>query len=677
MSVDGGGNAANNIDFTFDTADGTATLADNDYVQVIGGSGQITAGTNSTTITVQVNGDTTVELDETFLVNLSAPVNATINDAQGQGTIQNDDATPTVSKNFSPNTIVAGQISTVTLGLGNPNATPMLLLADFVDAMPAGMTAVAVNAATTCPDTIDITTITQVRYAAGSTVPAGGCDIAVDVTSTTVGVSTNVCPANSLQTNFGNNPLDASDTLTVIGDTDGDGINDVIESCATDRDGDGISDCMDFDPLGYFYCEDTGQIIPGGNVTFTPAGAGTVNLIENGSTGRYQAFFNGNDTYTMNVTVPPGTTLSTARIESTLFDPTGGPNPTVLGGDEAGGSGFLTDFSAATNVPWYTSFVIEAGDPFIIDNNIPLTNCAAIAAPVLLTKTATPDEVSIGDVVQYNLQIENSSGAAFNGTSVVDNIPGGFSYVNDSALLITAGPDGIINTGDDIESAVTVSGADPITFENIDIPVNETQLIRYLLRVSSGVVEGEYVNTARIAGVGGVSISNEANATVRVIQDPILQKTTIIGKVFNDRDEDGWQDSAHATKVIIKSEHFGWDGHNLGTVYGRNSEFDSIEENQMEVRMPLDLQGDNSFVVESAEGTVIKVDNDGNVQEEHKGEKRKGLTAQDLHLPQRVMAMNLLSRLLTMVFKKLVFQVCVSQLLKVCWLKPINMGAIT
>ena len=43
-------------------------------------------------IVVTINGDTTNEFDETFLVNLSSPVNATLNDSQGVGTIVNDDA---------------------------------------------------------------------------------------------------------------------------------------------------------------------------------------------------------------------------------------------------------------------------------------------------------------------------------------------------------------------------------------------------------------------------------------------------------------------------------------------------------------------------------------------------------------------------------------------------------
>jgi hypothetical protein len=43
------------------------------------------------TITVLVKGDTASEVDETFFVNLSAPVNATIATGKGTGTITNDD----------------------------------------------------------------------------------------------------------------------------------------------------------------------------------------------------------------------------------------------------------------------------------------------------------------------------------------------------------------------------------------------------------------------------------------------------------------------------------------------------------------------------------------------------------------------------------------------------------
>jgi hypothetical protein len=72
------------------TADGTAT-APADYLSA---SGTLTfpPGVVSQPVTVQVVGDTAVETDETFLVNLSAPVNAAIGDGQAAGTIIDDDA---------------------------------------------------------------------------------------------------------------------------------------------------------------------------------------------------------------------------------------------------------------------------------------------------------------------------------------------------------------------------------------------------------------------------------------------------------------------------------------------------------------------------------------------------------------------------------------------------------
>ena len=71
------------------TANGTAT-AGSDYVAA---SGTLTfaAGVSTQTIAVTINGDATVESDETVLVNLSGATNATIGDAQGVGTITNDD----------------------------------------------------------------------------------------------------------------------------------------------------------------------------------------------------------------------------------------------------------------------------------------------------------------------------------------------------------------------------------------------------------------------------------------------------------------------------------------------------------------------------------------------------------------------------------------------------------
>ena len=71
------------------TADGTAS-AGSDYVAK-SGAATFTPGLLTRHVAVTINGDTTIEGNETVFVNLSAPVGATLAKAQGIGTITNDD----------------------------------------------------------------------------------------------------------------------------------------------------------------------------------------------------------------------------------------------------------------------------------------------------------------------------------------------------------------------------------------------------------------------------------------------------------------------------------------------------------------------------------------------------------------------------------------------------------
>ena len=88
---------AGGVSFTVNTADGTTNPANSgsDYVAISNGAGSIPQGSSSTQVTVQVNGDTTPEQNETFFVNISNVTGAGVTDGQGLGTIQNDDITIT------------------------------------------------------------------------------------------------------------------------------------------------------------------------------------------------------------------------------------------------------------------------------------------------------------------------------------------------------------------------------------------------------------------------------------------------------------------------------------------------------------------------------------------------------------------------------------------------------
>ncbi|WP_201397133.1 IPTL-CTERM sorting domain-containing protein [Alicycliphilus denitrificans] len=125
---------------------------------------------------------------------------------------------PSVSKSFAPASIVAGQQSTLTISLGNGNAAAATLTADLVDSLPAGVTvANPASIAGTC--TLGSVTAVpgsgSVAYAAGATIPAGGCSIQVRVTASVTGTYTNTIAAGALQTDVGSNVVPATAALTV------------------------------------------------------------------------------------------------------------------------------------------------------------------------------------------------------------------------------------------------------------------------------------------------------------------------------------------------------------------------------------------------------------------------------------------------------------------------------
>jgi hypothetical protein len=91
----------------------------------------------SKTVTVSVVGDTRVEPNETFCVNLSQPVGVTIVDGQGLGAILNDDSDR--AKNWSPSGLsgadglVAGTALKLVAGAAQPfRTTGFFLAADSV-----------------------------------------------------------------------------------------------------------------------------------------------------------------------------------------------------------------------------------------------------------------------------------------------------------------------------------------------------------------------------------------------------------------------------------------------------------------------------------------------------------------------------------------------------------------
>ncbi|MCK7513741.1 MAG: SpaA isopeptide-forming pilin-related protein [Desulfobacterales bacterium] len=196
--------------------------------------GAVTAPASATAIqltgaTLPASGACTVTVD--VLSNISGSYTNTI--AAGAVTtfegVSNDEPTsarilvstpPTVSKQFAPAVIAPNTISTLTIVLGNSNASAYTLSANLVDTLPTAPGAVLVatppTVVKTCPGTVTAAAASgTITYASGASVPAGGCTIQVNVTAATPGVHTNNIAAGALQTSFGNNQQPANATLTV------------------------------------------------------------------------------------------------------------------------------------------------------------------------------------------------------------------------------------------------------------------------------------------------------------------------------------------------------------------------------------------------------------------------------------------------------------------------------
>lgn len=83
------------VNFTASTADGTATVADNDYTALVNAARSIPAGQLSTTVSVALGADSKYEPDENFTVNIAlSNANAVLGDSAATGTIVNDEPEP-------------------------------------------------------------------------------------------------------------------------------------------------------------------------------------------------------------------------------------------------------------------------------------------------------------------------------------------------------------------------------------------------------------------------------------------------------------------------------------------------------------------------------------------------------------------------------------------------------
>ncbi len=181
-----------------------------------------------------------------------------------------------------------------------------------------------------------------------------------------------------------------------------------------------------------------------------------------------------------------------------------------------------------------------AGTSQIFNNHIPLD--PVLDGIVEISKTTPSLNVTRGQLVPYEITLNNALGAELTDLAIVDRFPAGFRYVEGSARI------------DGVPTEPTVNGQE-LVWTDLGVSASGQRTLQLLLAVSAGVSEGEFVNRAQaVSSLTGMPLSGEAFATVRVIPDTTFDCTDVIGKVFADNNRDGEQGAEepglHGVRVV-------------------------------------------------------------------------------------------------------------------------------
>jgi uncharacterized repeat protein (TIGR01451 family) len=340
---------------------------------------------------------------------------------------------------------------------------------------------------------------------------------------------------------------------------------------------------LPIDPSGIIYRTDTGAGVPGVRVRFlAPGGAVVPNACMNATpsdtttdaTGFYQFLlipaFNvcpgaGNGTYTIEVntaTVAAGfhagvsdSIVSCETLGSGALLVDNNPNPALtqhgltghtVQSHNAGHCPGSTDATfdgvnaAGATSRYYLTFNINSvNNPGnVVNNNIPIR--PVTGAEITMTKTTPKITVQRGELVPYTLTA--TSAVNLTGINVVDQVPPGFKYKAGSAYRRDTA------NGAFVAAEPTVNGR-ILTWPNLNFTAGaaNTKTFKMMLIPGAGVGVGTYVNLTWAAlASNNTTVSNVASATVRIVPDPVFDCSDLIGKVFDDKNVNGYQDEGEA-----------------------------------------------------------------------------------------------------------------------------------
>lgn len=181
---------------------------------------------------------------------------------------------------------------------------------------------------------------------------------------------------------------------------------------------------------------------------------------------------------------------------------------------------------------------LETGPEELFNNHLPVdTDIGEILA---ITKQTPLKNVTRGQLVPYTITVTNNQDFPVGGLEIRDFFPPGFKYVRGSAVIDGQPAEPLADASSFNDASLR---AGTLTWRGLSLEPNDVMTLKLLLVVGAGVGEGEYVNQAQAFITGFPNpVSGRASATVRVVPDPTFDCSDVIGKVYDDRNANGYPD---------------------------------------------------------------------------------------------------------------------------------------
>jgi len=326
-----------------------------------------------------------------------------------------------------------------------------------------------------------------------------------------------------------------------------------------------VQQSLPVDPNGVVYDSQTRQALSGAVVTLTPQGScpgwNPTTSIVNATAGGYTvsgsaiSMNTGTDGFYQFLFLPTAPALCDFQL--TVTPPGGYVVPSTAIPPEAGVlippvvPGAIYQVQPQPTPPtgpvgpatrYWTVLRAGSAGANIVHNNIALD--PQEAPRLAVSKSADLREVEVGSSVRYTVTVRQTAGSGLAQLAVEDRLPAGFTYIRGTARL------------DGVPIADPVGAPGPrLRFVLQSISKGSQQVLMYRVRVGVGALEGDGINRAQAVGCAagvtctggptpptGATVSNEAQAKVKVNGGVFATEACLVGKIFIDCNHNHLQD---------------------------------------------------------------------------------------------------------------------------------------